>query len=177
MGNLPDLIKSYIDEYMTRVPHPRAGTVTSYDPDRHSVKAMLQPDGVETGWMPIVTAHVGNNFGLAIGPQIGDQIVIGFHEGDIESPYMMGRMHSDQERPPRAEAGEIVLQSASGFILKCDKNGLVSITSGGQAITIDAGGGGIALTSATLTHNGKNIGDTHEHSGVVPGGGDTGPPV
>lgn len=37
--------------------------------------------------------------------------------------------------------------------------------------------GAIELVSATLTHNGKNIGATHEHSGVQPGGGDTGPPV
>jgi len=37
--------------------------------------------------------------------------------------------------------------------------------------------GAITLTSAALTHNGKNIGATHEHSGVQTGGGNTGAPV
>lgn len=37
--------------------------------------------------------------------------------------------------------------------------------------------GAIKLTSSSLTHNGKNIGDTHIHSGVATGGGNTGGPV
>ncbi|HET6609010.1 MAG TPA: phage baseplate assembly protein [Rhodopila sp.] len=36
---------------------------------------------------------------------------------------------------------------------------------------------GVAITSATLTHNGVNIGSTHEHTGVTSGASDTGPPV
>ena len=35
----------------------------------------------------------------------------------------------------------------------------------------------VAITGASFTHNGKNVGSTHEHSGVMPGGGDTGPPI
>lgn len=37
--------------------------------------------------------------------------------------------------------------------------------------------GGFALTGGSLTHNGKDIGSTHKHSGVQPGGGQTGNPV
>ncbi|NTF67980.1 phage baseplate assembly protein V [Rhizobium rhizogenes] len=176
-GNIEELVRRIVDQTLSRQANPQSAVVTSYDPNRHAVKATLQPQNVETGWMPIATAHVGNNFGLAIGPQEGDQIIVGFHEGDVDSPFMMGRLHSDQERPPVAQSGEIVLQSASGFVLKVSQSGAVSITTNGQPLTIDAGGGAITLTSATLTHNGHDIGSTHLHSGVVPGGGDTGPPV
>lgn len=43
------------------------------------------------------------------------------------------------------------------------------------AVTIEATS--VAITSDTLTHNGKDIGATHRHSGVTPGGGETGVPV
>jgi uncharacterized protein involved in type VI secretion and phage assembly len=174
---MEDVIRRIVDQTLSRRANTQVAVVSAYDPDRHAVKATLQPQGVETGWAPIATSHVGNGFGLAIGPQVGDQIIVGFHEGDIDSPFMMGRLHSDAERPPRAEAGEIVLQSSTGFVLKAGKDGTISVTSGGHTITINAGGGGIALTSATLTHNGKNIGDTHEHTGIVPGDALTGPPA
>jgi hypothetical protein len=37
--------------------------------------------------------------------------------------------------------------------------------------------GNYAFVGTTLTHNGKNIGSTHVHTGVTTGGGDTGAPV
>lgn len=37
--------------------------------------------------------------------------------------------------------------------------------------------GAVSLTSTALTHNGVNVGSTHEHSGVQPGGGNSGPPI
>ncbi|RVT95259.1 hypothetical protein EOD42_16885 [Rhodovarius crocodyli] len=43
------------------------------------------------------------------------------------------------------------------------------------AVTIEATS--VAITSDTLTHNGKDIGATHKHGGVTPGGGETGVPV
>jgi len=43
------------------------------------------------------------------------------------------------------------------------------------AVTIEAAS--VAITSDTLTHNGINIGATHKHGGVTPGGGETGVPV
>lgn len=38
-------------------------------------------------------------------------------------------------------------------------------------------GAGTAFTGGTLTHNGKNIGDTHAHSGVQSGPSNTGAPI
>lgn len=37
--------------------------------------------------------------------------------------------------------------------------------------------GNVAITGGSLTHNGKNIGSTHQHSGVQTGGGNTQAPV
>ncbi len=64
------------------------------------------------------------------------------------------------------DAENVVLQSIDG-------TQRIALWPGKIKITATA----IELVSDTLTHNGKNIGDTHEHSGVQPGGGDTGPPI
>jgi len=46
------------------------------------------------------------------------------------------------------------------------------------SFTLQGGAGGaMNITSSALTHNGKNIGNTHTHSGIQPGGGNTGVPV
>lgn len=52
-----------------------------------------------------------------------------------------------------------------------------------KAIALKAGGGislhcddGIALHSSDLKHNGTNIGNSHVHGGVTPGGSKTGGP-
>jgi phage baseplate assembly protein V len=36
--------------------------------------------------------------------------------------------------------------------------------------------GSVAVTSGSVTHNGTNIGDSHVHSGILPGGGNTAGP-
>lgn len=144
-GDIEEVIRRTVDQMLSRRPHPRVATITSYDANRHAVKAQLQPDGVETGWMPIGTAHVGNGFGIAIGPEIGDQIVVSFHEGDIESPYMAARLHSDQERPPVAQAGEMVMQTKAGVTIKIDKTGKLTINTSGTDIVLNAGGGNVTI--------------------------------
>lgn len=37
-------------------------------------------------------------------------------------------------------------------------------------------GGNVSFSGGTITHDGKNIGSTHNHSGVQPGGGNSGGP-
>jgi hypothetical protein len=46
---------------------------------------------------------------------------------------------------------------------------------GAVSVTISADG--VAIESPSLTHNGQDVGDTHVHSGIVPGGGNTGVPA
>jgi hypothetical protein len=59
-----------------------------------------------------------------------------------------------------------------GGFLNVAPTAYVQITAAG--INIVAPGQAVAITSATLTHNGVNVGSTHEHSD--PQGGDTGVP-
>lgn len=174
MSDIEDVIRRIVDQMLSRQPHPRVGIVTSYDPNQHAAKVTMQPEGAESGWIPINTAQVGSGFGVAIGLTPGDQVSIDYLEGDIESPSITGRLHSDQERPPVAQSGEIVIQSKGGAVIKVDASDNVTVTSPGN-LTIHAGGN-ITLTSAQLTHNGVNIGATHVHGGVTTGADNTAVP-
>ena len=48
--------------------------------------------------------------------------------------------------------------------------GGVTITLAGGRMTID---GDVQINGSSLRHNAKNVGDSHVHGGVVPGGADT----
>ena len=69
----------------------------------------------------------------------------------------------------------VVLQDTAGLCtLTLTGTGMV-IKIGGNVITINAGG--ISVSEGTITNQGVDVGSTHAHTGVVPGGGDSGPPV
>ncbi len=123
MSDIENLVFSCIERYMhggtggignVRA-HERHGNVTSYDPDKHLGKVMLMPEGQETGWLSIETGAIGNGYGIAMGLQpgdgkkSGDQVIVRFQEGDIESGKIVQRVHSDSEKPPKVESGEMVI--------------------------------------------------------------------
>lgn len=69
----------------------------------------------------------------------------------------------------------VVLQDTSGqCIFTLTPSGIV-ITVGGNTVTINASG--VNVSAGTIVNQGKDVGYAHEHSGVVPGGGNTGGPV
>lgn len=123
----------------------RHGLVTSYDPDKYLAKVTFQPDGQESGWLPIETGHTGNGFGIAIGltpgdgKKSGDQVIIRYQEGDIESGKIVQRVHSDQDKPPKVQSGEMVFWTRFKKTAK-DKSGLSDDTTLSGQETGEAGG-------------------------------------
>jgi hypothetical protein len=63
---------------------PRFGLVTSVDPATATARVTLQPEGVLTGWLPLLTPWVGNGWGLVCPPSPGDQVLVIPQEGDAE---------------------------------------------------------------------------------------------
>lgn len=61
--------------------------------------------------------------------------------------------------------------TTTGGLVSTGAAGGAQITGGAQ---ID---GGVTMTGGSVTHDGKNVGSTHTHSGVLPGGGTTGEPT
>ncbi|MFY1939536.1 Gp138 family membrane-puncturing spike protein [Achromobacter xylosoxidans] len=70
-------------------------------------------------------------------------------------------------------AGEVRIKAPRGKIEIPETQWIGNIEFKGNVAT---SGGNVAMSGGTLTHNGKNIGDTHTHSGVQVGGANTGGP-
>jgi hypothetical protein len=60
-------------------------------------------------------------------------------DGDINTLAITGRVHSDQDKPPVARSGEIVMQHTSGSQLKFAADGSVAVVSS-AGLTINSGG-------------------------------------
>lgn len=74
-----------------------------------------------------------------------------------------------------AESDRVVIGANGGSAyLSFDDAGLY-FTAPGVTVSITAAG--VVITGPAVTHNGKNIGDTHTHGGITPGGGTTGVPT
>jgi len=71
------------------------------------------------------------------------------------------------------DANNVVLQNISGTVKVSLGANKVKVS----APTVEIVATDITITSTTLTHNGKNIGATHTHSGVTVGAGTTGVPT
>lgn len=113
-----------------RVGKPKAGTVTEYDPTTYSAKVMLQPEEIETGWLPIATAAAGPSWGIYAAPINGAQAMVLFLEGDREVGWIAGFLASDEDPPPQPgpPAGEFWSLHKSGSFLKFTNDGDVLLT-------------------------------------------------
>lgn len=131
------------------------GLVTSYDPKKHLGKVKIQPEGQETGWLPIRTSHIGNGWGMAIGLTEGDQVELTPQEGDVEALAITGVVHSDDDAPPQVGSGEILLQHKSGAKIKFSSDGSTVLSDGnGSQIHMDGSGNVSFSSSGTISING-----------------------
>jgi uncharacterized protein involved in type VI secretion and phage assembly len=180
-GSLEDLILGVIERWWASRYSERHGIVTSYDPQKYLAKVTFQPEGQESGWLPIETGHIGDGYGIAVGLQpgdgtkTGDQVIVRFQEGDFEAGKIVQRVHSDEDTPPTVQSGELVIwtrfrnsggdddsaqggQGGTGQKIYFKNDGSIAITDGnGATFTLD-GQGNILTACKKFIVNGTDIG-------------------
>jgi phage baseplate assembly protein gpV len=148
------------------VGQPRFGIVTSVDPDRAAARVALQPEGVITGWLPVLSAWVGAGWGMACPPSPGDQVFVLAQEGHSESGVIVGRAWSDQARAVAPPVGECWLVHSSGSFVKLVNDGTVQVQ-GDLHVQ-----GDVYDRHGSLDRLRRNY-DAHVHGNVQTGGGVT----
>lgn len=126
--DLANFVHQEMDRRLAGHYGPRDVSVTSYDPDRHAIKGAIQPGGQETGWIPLGSQMVGNGHGLVMGATVGEIYKVQFQENDLESGRVMGRVYTDEEKPPRVESGEMALIHKDKGTIKFDKDGHLTLS-------------------------------------------------
>lgn len=106
---------------------PRFGKITSVDPSHGTVRVELQPEGVTTGWLPVLSPWVGDGWGLSCPPTPGDQVFILPQEGDAENGVVIGRSWSQSAAVPQSPVGELWLTHRSGSFIRLLNNGTISL--------------------------------------------------
>lgn len=109
---------------------------------------------------------------------VGLAIAIGGNEDDLA----IVSISNPSARMGQLSPGAAALYNMFGDSIVIDANGNINIkagtsvvfTIGGVKVTISAEG--VAFEGGTITHDGVVIDKTHIHTGVVPGGGLSGPP-
>jgi len=106
---------------------PRFATVASVDPTSATARVLLQPEGVLTGWLPILSSWAGAGWGMVCPPSPGDQVLVVGQEADAENGVIVGSAFSSKQPPPTVPAGELWLVHASGSYLKLQSDGTVRV--------------------------------------------------
>jgi hypothetical protein len=127
MDDFFDMLNLKIDRARSGMAQPRMGVVTSSNPQTATAKVLLQPEGVLTGWLPVLTQWAGSGWGMVCPPSPGDQVLIIPQEGDAQHGLIIGRLFSNSVRPPAAGPGEITLTHQSGCSIRLLNSGVVAI--------------------------------------------------
>ncbi|MBW4091064.1 MAG: phage baseplate assembly protein V [Proteobacteria bacterium] len=127
MDRLLNVMKAHASALDNGHARPRFALVTSVDPATATARVSLQPEGVLSGWLPILTPSAGAGWGIWCPPSPGDQVMILAQEGDAEQGVIVGRAFSLVDTPPAAAAGELWLVHASGSSVRLLNSGVIEM--------------------------------------------------
>lgn len=155
----------------------RFAVVASFDAAAYAARVTLQPEGVLSGWLPVLAGWVGAGWGMAAPLSPGDQVLVLGQEGDAEQAVVIGRVWSNREAPPAAPVGELWLVHQSGSFIRLRNDGTIAM----QAKTVSIEGD--LMVSGEISDRGGTHGsvdtlrqayDGHTHPDAQ--GGSTGTP-
>lgn len=82
-----------------------ARVVDNNDPagvGRVQVKFFWQEEN-QTSWARMITPHAGADRGFMFLPEIGDEVVVAFGDGEVDKPVIVGSIWNGVDKPPREE--------------------------------------------------------------------------
>lgn len=99
----------------------------------------------ESYWARIATTMAGTERGTYFLPEVGDEVLVGFENGDIHYPYVLGALWNGKEKPPednadgRNDVRKIRSRSGHEIVLDdAESEGNVEIrTNAGHRVVLD----------------------------------------
>lgn len=96
------------------------------DPERSGRVRLCYPWMVEeneSGWVRVAVPYAGDGRGHYMIPEVDDEVLVAFEEGDIERPVVIGSLRSGRDSlpcEPEKENGRKCFRSRSGFRMTWD---------------------------------------------------------
>ena len=180
MNRFLNVLKAQAGALVESQAQPRFGVVTSVDASSATARVTLQPEGVLSGWLPILSAWTGAGWGISCPPSPGDQVLVLAQEGDAEHGIIVGRAFSLSQPPPAAPSGELWLVHSCGCSLKLQNDGTIHVNGsveivGTVTVTGDLHVSGQIYDQHNSLDDLRSHYDTHTHADSR--GGTTAPPI
>lgn len=145
------------------------GIVTNnHDPEgqgRVKVKFPWLTDSDESYWARVATFMAGKERGAFFLPEVGDEVLVGFDHGDIDSPYVLGALWNGVDTPPETNADGKnnirKIKSRSGHQIIFDD------TSGSEKIEIETKAGHKIVLDDTSGSEKIEIKDKTENNSIT----------
>ncbi|MCH7338295.1 type VI secretion system Vgr family protein [Acinetobacter higginsii] len=81
---------------------------TRADDHSHDSGAGANDNDTDSAWVDVLTLWAGEGYGARFLPRIGEIVVIDFFDGDIDRPFVVGRIHEAQRSPTKFDdAGKL----------------------------------------------------------------------
>lgn len=150
----------------------KRGIVVERDPARQKIRVQFDDeDGVVSHWIDVLSSS-GGSTKTSMMPDMDDEVWCAL-DAKGEDGCLMGVKYNTKNAPPYASNDDIGLVWSGGSVHVNKASGAVTINTSGTVKIVAAN---IELESGTLTHNGTDISDKHEHTKVTAGLANTGPP-
>ena len=115
----------------------------------------------ETDWARVATPGGGSNRGFYWLPEVNDEVLVAFEQGDARRPYVIGSLWNGQDTPPEGNsavldaAGHVtkrIIKSRSGHTIMLDDTEgsgkiIIADSSGNNLITIDTASNKITVSA------------------------------
>jgi phage baseplate assembly protein V len=171
------------------------GKISSVDHEKGRYR--VTAGELESDWIPMTTPRAGKTSHYSSFEE-GEQVILASPSGDLSQAVIIGAVSTGETQAGDKgnlhrvkypdgtvveydhEAKRYKMDVASGGGFQLNIGGGASIVASGEGVTIKGNiklEGPVEIVGASVTHNGKNIGDDHIHTGVLHGGDVSGPPV
>ena len=121
-----ETIKRVVADMLNMQARTQYGTITGYDPATYTVKVLLQPEGVETGWIALTAPWSGDGLGAVFGPMIGTACRVDFAGGVAEAAIAGGRIFDANNPPPVVQSGQGAIVDKAGSYARFNGDGTVT---------------------------------------------------
>jgi uncharacterized protein involved in type VI secretion and phage assembly len=122
-------------------------------------------------WAPVATLMSGGGRGSWFMPEVGDEVLVAFEQGDVNHPYVIGFLHNGEQLPPETDRQVRVLHSVNGHRIELrdpdvaggDTGGIRIADAHGNVVELDnarisiRGIATIDITAPTVTINGRPV--------------------
>lgn len=185
MRRLSNAVKAHAAGLDAQAAAPRYGTVQSVNAADCNVRVLLQPEGVLSGWLPVLMPALGPGWGVVALPAVQQQVLVLAEYDDAESGVVVGAAASQPSPAPSAaslpggavtpaQPGEVLLVGAAGAVVRLCADGTIYL----QAPLVRVAGDLMVQGEVSDRHGSldrlRGCYDAHVHAGVRSGPDSTG---